>query len=55
MKKEIPDEIQNILLWLEAKQVLRGFKSEIFSDMTYEDALRIRQIKREKKDESKND
>jgi hypothetical protein len=46
MKKEIPEEIVGILAKLEAKQVLRGFKSELFPGMTKEEAMKIRGIKK---------
>jgi hypothetical protein len=49
MKKEIPEEMLGILMVLEAKQVLRGFKSELFPEMTEEEAMKIRQIKKESK------
>lgn len=41
-KKEVPISVMANLLWLESKQVLRGFKSELFPDLTPELALRIR-------------
>jgi hypothetical protein len=51
MKSEIPKEMLEILMVLEAKQVLRGFKSELFPEMTQEEAMKIRRIKKEKVDE----
>ena len=33
-KKEMPPEAQASLIWLEAKNVLRGIPSEFFPDLT---------------------
>lgn len=53
---EVPKEILGALLRLEAKQVLRGFKSEIFPDMGVKEAKKIRQelLKERKKNELQN-
>lgn len=42
-KKEMPSSAKAALLWLECKHVIRGFKSDIFPDLTKEEAIRIRQ------------
>ncbi len=40
--KKPPNSVMTALLRLEAKQVLRGFKSEIFPDLTPELAMKFR-------------
>lgn len=42
MSKLIPPEGQAALMRLEARQVMRGFKSEFFPQMTLEQAKQIR-------------
>jgi hypothetical protein len=42
LKKEMPDEAQAGLLWLEAKNVLRGIPSEFFPELTTMKARAIR-------------
>jgi len=41
---DLPDDVLAALLRLEAKQVLRGFKSGLFPDMTLKEAQAIRQL-----------
>jgi hypothetical protein len=41
MNNEIPEEIVDIIMILEAKQVLRGCVSNIFPDMTKQQAKNI--------------
>ena len=42
IKKEVPDDVQASLLWLEAKNVLRGIPSELFPELTTMKARTIR-------------
>jgi hypothetical protein len=43
-KKEMPDDVQADLLWLEAKQVIRGIPSTFFPDLTFLKARGIRMM-----------
>jgi hypothetical protein len=50
-RKEIPKEALVTLLRLEAKQVLRGFPSAFFPDMTSKEALALRGMSEEQMEE----
>ena len=50
-KTGIPKEALAALLRLEAKQVLRGFKSELFPTMTERHALALRGMSEEQMEE----
>ena len=41
-KKVAPEEASAALLWLECKQICRGYKSEFFPNITQEEAVKIR-------------
>ena len=43
-EKEMPDEAQASLIWLEAKNVLRGIPSTFFPDLTPKRARDIRMM-----------